>query len=344
MSEHAFAELGLDVDATDEEVKAAWRRLVSLWHPDRNASAQAVVKIQRINQAFDAIRLARLREGRPAGAPAPAADPSPEDSDDTPGRTIRRRLKLTLEEAAAGCIRPVRGRHTPTCAACEGRGHAALASACRRCGGKGTVLRPSVWFGWPGTQAACADCAGSGVAREACTACQGSGKGPTTTYQVRVRIPAGVRDGDLLHVAARRVRASRAPADLELQIQLAPHALFALQDDGDLRCEVPVDGFAWIAQRSVPVPTLDGPQPLALQRDRVYYTLPGQGFPRERGGARGDLQLAIVPVFPERLSTDQDILLDQLIATTGGVAAPARLRQWQQHLGQWDKRRQSPSG
>ena len=66
----AYVELGVSPGASESEVKAAWRRLVSRWHPDRNASADAAALMQRINRAYDRIRLALVE---PAGHPAPAA-------------------------------------------------------------------------------------------------------------------------------------------------------------------------------------------------------------------------------------------------------------------------------
>ena len=343
MTEHAFAELGLSADATDQEVKAAWRRLVSRWHPDRNASAQAVAKIQRINQAFEAIRRAREEQPDLADTPtttqeAPAADP-PSAADDGPSHApIRRKLRMTLEEAAAGCVKLVRGRIKPLCTACDGMGHQVLGGHCRSCRGSGAVVRPSIWFGWPGTKESCEACHGSGILRQTCAACAGSGKGEILTYQVQVRIPPGVRDGDLLHVAARRARRNPAPADLEIQVAVAPHDFLAFDADGALHCSLPVDGFAWMAQRTVQVPTVDGLQPLALRRGQLRYRLAGQGFPRDRGGPRGDQTVDIVPVFPERFSTDQNILLDQLMASQ----SDPQLRASQQGLRAWERKRKRP--
>ena len=358
LTAQAFTELGLPPDATDTQVKAAWRRLVSRWHPDRNPSAQAVLRMQRINQAYEAIRGAR---GQEAGAPdAPQADAPParsaqepprpadaappEDGPDArngefPHRPLRRRLRLTLEEAAAGCIRTLRGRIAPACGACAGRGHLQPAGPCTACRGKGSVLRPSAWFGWPASAVPCAACDGRGVLHAPCAACEGVGKAAPVAYQVQARIPAGVRDGDLLHVAARRARHRPAPVDIELQVRIAPHALLRLQADGDLQCELPVNGFAWMAQRSVQVPTLLGPRALALRRDRHRYRLEGLGFPRSRGDAAvcGDLVVDIVPVFPEQHSTDQDILLDQLIATPAGP----RLQAWQEAMQAWGRGRRA---
>lgn len=333
-TEQAFAELGLRSDASPSEIKAAWRRLASRWHPDRNASAQAVARMQRINQAFEAIQRARQDGAEaPPAAPEPstpeppAAEPPTAEPPAEPPRAahapIRRKLRLTLEEAAAGCIKALRGRFTPVCGDCAGRGHQVLDRPCRRCRGSGTFVRPLAWFGWPGQPEPCVDCAGTGTARTDCGPCAGSGKLAPQGYAVQVRIPPGVREGDLLHVAARR-----APADLEVQVAVAPHPLFTLEDDGRLRCRLPVDGFAWLGNRTVPVPTLDGVQPLALRRGQHLYPLPGLGFPLRHRGPRGELVVEAEPVFPEAFSTDQDILLDQLIASQ----TDARLQAAQQML------------
>lgn len=331
-NDQAFAELGLPSDASEAEIKAAWRRLASRWHPDRNASAQAVARMQRINQAFEAIQRARQgSEGaaQPAAAPEPPPPPAPARPAHPP---IHRKLRLTLEEAAAGCIKTLRGSFTPSCHHCEGLGHRVLGSRCRRCRGSGTFVRPTAWFGWPGQPEDCEDCGATGIAREPCAPCEGSGTLAEQRYEVQVRIPPGVRDGDLLHVAARH-----APADLEVQVGVAAHPLFTLQDDGSLHCTLPVDGFAWMANRSVSVPTLEGVQPLALQRGRQRYELPGLGFPQRHRGPRSTQVVEIEPVFPEKLSTDQEILLDQLIAA--GTAAEPRLAEWQRTLRARERKR-----
>ena len=94
------------------------------------------------------------------------------------------------------------------------------------------------------------------------------------------------------------------------------------------------------ANRPVDVPTLGGLQTLPLQPDQLVYRLPGQGFPVERRGRRGDQVITITPVFPQRLSTDQQILLDQLIAATSGPDArhaDERIRAWGQALRAWQR-------
>jgi molecular chaperone DnaJ len=411
-AEHAYAELGLRPGASQSEVKRAWRRLASQWHPDRNDSAEASARMQRINLALAQIRSQGFEDATaaaeaaaapaPAPAPAPSPPPKPEpasppppppsaappasasasastsasppeaaphatsssypdadiapidpEADDaayTEGRPLQRCIRLTLEQAAVGCVRTLHGRVVAHCSACDGVGQQVLEQACVPCDGRGS-LRQGAWFGWyslPPTP--CTACGGDGLARRPCLACSATGQLAPHDFHIPVRIPHGVRNGDELQVSERRSRVGArvdhpAPVSIHLRVELLPHPLFELDaQDGTLRCEVPIDGFLWIAQRSVEVPTLDaGLVYLSLRRESLVYALPGQGFPVERrgcDGARGDLLVSVLPQFPERLSTDQNILLDQLIATTSGPTSPApspgsRLADWAEALQAW---------
>jgi len=360
-TDDAFAELGLATDASESEVKAAWRRLASQWHPDRNGSAGAVAKMQRINQAFEEIRRAGFRAApETSAADADAHDAAPASATDSGAgfdepdsgpsafseeagtgrqrRPIHRKVKLTLEEAAAGCIKVLRGKITETCQVCAGAGHQMLGGNCVRCGGSGAVPKRS-FFGWPTGLAECEACLGGGIARQPCAACKSTGKTAARSYQAKVRIPHGVRHGDLLHVDGRRSRPDSPPADLEIRVEVADHAFFQLDADGTIRCEIPVDGFAWIANRSMQVPTVTGLHTLQLDREQLSYRLKGQGFPMTRRGSRGDQLITLLPIFPDSLSTDQQILLDQLLATTsgGGQSSDPRLRAWSRGLRAWER-------
>jgi molecular chaperone DnaJ len=340
----AFAELGLTADATELEVKAAWRRLVSRWHPDRNDSAAAVAKMQRINRAVAAIQQAGFRRMEPpasAGA-AEAASSGPPDDDATtarkpsepPARTIHRKVRLTLEEASFGCTKVLRGKVTAACSACAGAGHHGLGGHCPACHGSGAIQQRS-WFGWMGPQSECDACHGGGIARQLCSACAGTGKAAAQPYKVTVRFPHGVRDGDLLGVDGRPGKPGSPPGEMSIRVELQAHELLELDQDGTVRCAMPVDGFAWIANRSVDVPTVGGLQTLQLRRDQLSYRLEGQGFPVGRRGPRGDQMITVSPIFPQRMGTDQQILLDQLIATTSGPDAAQsdeRLRRWNHAL------------
>lgn len=367
-TDNAFAELGLSPDATETEVKAAWRRLVSQWHPDRNANSGAVAKMQRINHAFKTIAQSGFRANRPPPDSADTSTGMPKDArsqdgaastqspfDDVrkpeappfsdpgggsePRRTFSRRIRLTLEDAACGCTRILRGKVTGNCAACAGVGHKVLAGACDQCEGSGEV-RARAWFGWLGALAQCKDCEGSGNASRECSDCGGAGTVITHRYRLAVRIPQGARHGDLLHVDAQRPRSDQLPGDLEIHVEVQVHDFFTLDDDGTIRCVLPVDGFLWTANREIDIPTVTGLQRLRLSRDQRLYRLPGQGFPTARRGPRADHEIEIVPVFPQPLSTDQDILLDQLIATSSGPdgqASDIRLRAWGKKIHSWEQ-------
>ncbi len=334
-SNDAYAELGLRPGASEAEVKAAWRRLASLWHPDRNRSRGAIEKMQRINQAFEVLSRAGPAPTARSSASADTRRAPPAADRAAPARTLHRKLVLGLAEAAFGCTRELRGRlAAERCAACAGAGWIVLGGRCPTCGGSGAVRRASL-INWFGAWDECDACHGGGIARRRCTACGGSGKAAPRHYRVTARIPPGVRSGDRLQVDVPATAAGQAALAIDLHVQVAAHELLELADDGDLRCEVPVDGFAWIAQRTVEVPTLGATLPLALCRDRLTYRLAGEGFPRQRRGARGDLWVTIVPVFSDLLDAQRAALLDRLVASglaSDGQPHDARLRDWQRRL------------
>jgi len=325
-TDKAYAELGLAQGATEAEVKAAWRRLVSRWHPDRNDSEEAVGMMQRINRAFEHIRAMGFTSAvAPSREPTqePTPTPTPDEARGEPPQVVRRKVRLSLEEAALGCIRTMQGKLSSACRSCDGAGYHVLQGACTACEGDG-LLRQPTWYGWKPSKLACQSCEGSGRARQVCAACDGTGRSEPQHYKVAVRIPHGVRQGDVLHVNGRPVSAGMQSVALELHIALAPHPFLTLGEDGTIQSEMPVDGFAWIGNRTVQVPTLSGWQPLRLRRDQTRYRLHAQGFPSTRRGPRADQVVTVRPVFPDQFSTDQDILLDQLIATSEVEMPPRR--------------------
>ncbi|HOM13313.1 MAG TPA: DnaJ C-terminal domain-containing protein [Rubrivivax sp.] len=342
-TDNAYAELGLSPGASEAEVKAAWRRLVSLWHPDRNSSANAVQKMQRLNEAFEQISRAgfpRAATRRRAEAPPRAEPPAPEPAPSEPasaepsraGRTIHRKVELGLEEAALGCTRSLSGRYAAQCTGCSGLGWFVLGGRCKVCAGSGAVRRASL-YNWFGARVECEACRGGGIARQPCGDCGETGKLPMQRFQVGVRIPPGVRDGDVLQAAALSSGGERLA--IELRVTVRKHEFLELFDDGALRCEVPVDGFAWIAGREVEIPTLAGPRKLKLDRTQLVHRLAGEGFPAQRRGPRGDLWITVVPVFPEPLGAEQRKLLDRLIASNlgrDGQPLQPRLRDWQRRM------------
>lgn len=340
-TEEAYKELSLDPSASDEQLKATWRRLVAAWHPDRNGAAGAGRRMQLINKAYQHIR--QLRDGNgngsdDAGGKSTDAASSPASATaeaETPGNRHVRKVRLSLEETILGCTRSLRGHFTHTCNDCVGKGQRVLAKACSTCRGSGAVHKAAL-FGWLWNSEACVDCGGDGRQRAPCDACDGNGQ-RSVAYRRRVRFPAGLREGDALSVPASRH--GDMEIDLELQVEIEPHPFFTLDDDSVLRCEMPVNGYAWMAGRWVDVPTPDGAQQLRLNRDALVYRLRGQGFPSAVRGPRGDYLVKVVPVFPTQEDPVQEALLDQLIASSTSTAEADHsqpLGQWQHRMKRWN--------
>ncbi|OIQ62985.1 chaperone protein DnaJ [mine drainage metagenome] len=163
-------------------------------------------------------------------------------------------------------------------------------------------------------------------------------------YRRRVRFPAGVRAGHSLTLPASRYEYME--FSLELQVEIEPHPIFTLDDDSVVRCEMPVNGYAWMAGRWVDVPTPDGVQQMRLNRDALIYRLRGKGFPTAPHGPRGDYMLKVVPVFPPKEDPALEALLAQLIASsTRAVEADHAqpLGQWQRQMKRWNASKKGPA-
>lgn len=325
-----YRELGLAPGSSDAEVKAAWRRLSARWHPDRNKSPQALRKIQRINRALEVIRKARSEQA--AGDPTADAEEA----------AVEHGVSLTLEEVATGCVREVRGEVVQDCAACQGSGLQPQPIRCRACHGTGRQ-RQHLWFTWISPSVECTACQGRGKTHPGCTACAGSGKAPASKYRCRVTIAPGARAGDLIDATA-HVQGSGRGHKLALRVRVAlqPHEFFTTEADGTLKCELPVDGFAWMANRWIEVPTLRGMQQMKLQRGHLNYRIRNAGLPWTDGAEASDCIVTVVPIFPQEFSPEQEAAIDRLVATnsgSAGTAAGERMMAWTRLLESWQERR-----
>ena len=325
-----YHELGLTPGSSDAEVKVAWRRLSARWHPDRNNSPHALRKIQRINQALEMIRNAR--DGPAAETEDPAADGEK--------FTIEHTISLTLEEVVSGCVKEVRGELAADCTECSGSG--LQATQCSKCGGAGHI-RQHLWFAWVSSTVECTACQGQGTTHQSCTACAASGKAPASKYRCRVSVAPGARAGDLLDVTA-RVQGSQRQHKLALRVrvELQPHEFFTAEADGTLKCELPVDGFAWMANRWIEIPTPCGLQQMKLQRGHLNYRIKSAGLPWTIEAEAGDCIVTVVPMFPPEFSQEQEAAIDRLVASNSGQAGTSagdRIVAWTRLVDNWQDRR-----
>ena len=327
----AYKELGLDHSVNDAQLKAQWRRLVSRWHPDRNRTSEAPLRIQRINKAY---RHLCQHRNVSADLPEQATSAATAPQNEVPKQVLVREVRLSIDEAALGCIRVLRGKYTYACQSCAGQGVRVLAQACTSCKGSG-VIRRAALFGWLWTEEACQACGGDGHQREHCQPCDGKGE-RSLKYQHSVRLPAGVRAGEVLTLPA--THQDGWDLCLEIHVAFEPHPFFVLQD-GQLRCEMPVDGYAWTANRWVEVPVPGGLQQMRLNRQALVYRLRGQGFPLEPRGPRGDFLVTVVPVFQDPEDAAQQKRIDRLIEASikAADADPSnQLGQWRLKLKGWN--------
>ena len=233
----------------------------------------------------------RRQHGFPHVEQQRSATPPHQSQDQAHARRSRRGLHQGAARQDHRRLRDLRGRRAP--------GAGRQLRPMRRLGGDPDALlfrlaRPLV---------ECEACLGGGIARQTCPTCNGAGKAIAHSYSIQVRIPHGVRHGDLLGVKKKRARGVRPPADLEIRIEIIPRTPSSNSTTtARIRCEMPVDGFAWITNRLASRCRLDGFKPLRLSRDQLSYRLKGQGFPAERRGARGDQLVAVLAGSSRRSS------------------------------------------
>ena len=127
-----------------------------------------------------------------------------------------------------------------------------------------------------------------------------------------------------------------------MRVALLPHEFFTAEADGTLKCELPVDGFAWMANRWVEVPTPRGLQQMRLRRGHLNYRIRNAGLPWTGEAAAADCIVTVVPLFPDELSPEQETAIDRLVASNSGTAGtPAgdRMAAWTRVVSGWRDRR-----
>ena len=256
---------------------------------------------------------ARQRAGRGPGAPGPTRGAGPQR-----GLDLESELQLSFEGAATGVETSVNITSDVGCSTCHGTGAkpGTTPKVCGVCGGRGVVDDDQGFFSF---SSPCRACRGNGyVVEEPCPTCRGSGT-ERKARQVKVRVPAGVKDGQRIRLAGRGGpgRNGGPNGDLYVTVRVAEHPLFGRKGD-DLTLTVPITFPEAALGADVSVPTLDGANvtikvPAGTKSGRTFR-VKGKGIATTR--KQGDLLVTVEVAVPAKLSRDERKAVEALAAAT----------------------------
>lgn len=352
--------LGVSRDASDSEIKKAFRRLVHEYHPDKHKGDPEVEeKFKKINEAYSVLKDPKKRAqydrfgyaGQGTGygeAGYGAGDFGGANFEDLfgdvfseffgggggrrrppteRGMDLRYDLEVDFDEAAFGGEHTIKVPRTDACGECGGSGARAGTQpvVCPNCKGVGQVRYQQGFFA---ISRPCTACAGTGkVVRDPCSRCAGSGT-VQVTRELKVKVPPGVDTGSRLRLSGEGEAGRRGgpPGDLYVMIRVKPHPIFKRHND-DIICEVPV-GFPQAALGAeIDVPTLDGANklkiPAGTQSGKVFR-LKDLGIPSLHTGRRGDLQVVVKVETPTKLTERQKELLEEFANISGEETNPLK--------------------
>jgi len=357
-----YAILGVPRNATQEEIKQAYRRLVKQWHPDLHPEnrKEAEERFKEIQEAYEVLSDPEKRHqydlyGTVGEVPVPSGygfDPfedlmrmvdeffgfrtttSRYRTRTERGEDIESVLEITLEEAFRGGEEEVEVDVLVTCPECSGFGALGGFKRCPDCHGSGRITYSRQAGGvFMRTMTTCPTCQGSGqVAAQICDECQGIGR-VETTRKVKVELPAGIEDGMTIRVPGQgnSGKAGGPPGDLYVTVRIKPHPVFR-REGINLHMELPLTFPQLALGDVVEVETLDGKAELTIppgtQPDTVLK-IPRKGFVSMRSGRRGDLFVHVQVTVPTELTEEQRKLLKQLAKTMGVEPKGAEPNWWE---------------
>jgi molecular chaperone DnaJ len=360
MAKRDFYEtLGVAKNASDDEIKKAYRKLAMKFHPDRNPdSKQAEDKFKEAKEAYEMLSDPQKREaydrfghagvdpnvggGAGAGFSGGFSDAFGDIFGDIfggggrqrggpqvyRGADLRYNLDITLEQAANGFDTTIRVPSWDGCETCHGSGAkpGTAPTTCGTCGGHGQVRMQQGFFS---IQQTCPKCHGSGkVIPDPCSPCAGSGR-VKRNKTLEVKIPAGIDDGMRIRSTGNGEPGMNGgpPGDLYVEIHIKQHAVFQ-RDGDDLHCEMPISFAKAAIGGEIEVPTLTGKVsfgvPEGTQSGKTFR-LRSKGIKGVRSGFPGDLFCHVVIETPIKLTDRQKDLLrefEQLTAEGGAKHSP----------------------
>lgn len=337
-----YALLGVPRNATEEQIRSAYRRLARQHHPDVSKDDGAAEKFKQITEAYEVLSDPERRQrydmfGSGQGG---LGDFGIGDLFETffgtefrrreprgpmRGADLRMEIEIELLDAVKGGERTIRVPRLETCAKCEGTGAepGSEISNCTTCGGRGEVrqVQQSV-FGRFVNVATCPRCGGAGrTVDRLCTRCRGEGR-ERKEHDLELAIPPGIDDGQQLRVAGEGEAGLRAgpSGDLYVLIRVKDHPLFRREGD-DLVHVLRISPAQAALGAELAVPTIDAAEtsvrvPAGAQHGQVVR-LRGKGVPHLGANGRGDQLVYLDVAVPRTLSKDQRALYKRLLDMEG---------------------------
>ncbi len=349
MAKDYYEILGVHRNASEVEIKKAYRKLAIQYHPDRNqGNKEAEDKFKEINEAYEVLGNPEKRamydqygtvdfgngQGGFSGGGFDfdassifeeffgstfddffsGGSRGKKRSSSYQGEDLKYTLEIEFEEAAFGTEKTIKIPRLETCHFCGGTGakDASSVVTCHDCHGSGTIRMKQGFFSIART---CPTCNGEGkIIKNPCDRCHGR-KRLQKDATIKVKIPAGVETGNRLRLRHEGNKGldGGASGDLYIELKVKPHPIFKRQNS-DLICEVPVS-FAKLALGSeIEIPTLEDKIKLKIPAGTPsgkVFTFRGKGIKRINSHSKGDLHVQVNVEIPKKLTKEQRELLMQ---------------------------------
>ncbi|MDI6453748.1 molecular chaperone DnaJ [Peloplasma aerotolerans] len=341
--------LGVNKNASDDEIKKAYRTLAKKYHPDVSKEADAETKFKEVQEAYDALSDAQKRaaydqyghQGNPFGAGGQGFGGfdfggggfgdifsqffgggnrqrqnynGPQRGDD-----LERTITIDFMEAVLGTKKTLNVEIDEECHVCHGIGAESSkdVEVCDRCHGDGFInVEQRTMFGAMRTQQTCPKCGGQGkVITKRCSTCNGRGR-VKTAKTVDVNIPAGVDNNMSLKVAGYGNGGTKGggQGDLYLNFRVRPHKVFRRQND-DIVLEVPITYIQAVLGTTIEIPTIYGDVNLKIPAGIEHGTIlrmREKGVQNVRSKRKGDQQVIVRIKTPKNISAQEKKLYEQL--------------------------------
>ena len=342
--------LGVSKNATNDEIKSAFRKLAKEYHPDVNKAPDAAEKFKEAQEAYAVLSDPDKRKqydqfGHAAFSGSNGTggyDFSGFDFSDifdglfgnsdfssffggrskarpTKGRDKLVNINLTFEEAVFGCKKTLTVDTTEKCEECNGKGGKGE-KTCSSCHGSGTVTSEQhTIFGTFMSKTTCSRCGGSGVEYgSTCSACRGIGS-KRVRKDLEVKIPPGVDNGNQLRLAGKGEAGTNGGpnGDIYLEFNVKKHPLFE-REDNDIFVTLPISFTDAVLGCKKELPTLDGVVKIVIDagtQSGDKQRLRGKGVPDANSGRKGDMYVIIKVITPTKLDREQKKLFQALSET-----------------------------